>query len=96
MFGDEHGTSLFHIDTQKNLIDYLERLQIIPKSVTRMPEDSHGRQSVAQRLRHLIFPFLYFVSWLTSLWAVYLILATSRSIGLRFFSMACVAIQTPF
>src|SRR5262249_17254920 len=65
LFGEtEH--SLFDIDTHKNLIDYLVRLQLNPFGKTRMPKDETGDESILRRTPHLILPVLFLCSAFTS------------------------------
>jgi hypothetical protein len=94
-FGDD-STTLFYLDTRTNLLDYLALLQVNPKSVTRMPVDSHGSQPPIQRLRHLIFPVLYLGSWFTNGWAVYSIYAISHRVAFLIFGLFCLSVQTLF
>jgi hypothetical protein len=70
LFGtNEH--SLFEIDTHKNMIDYLARLQLNPFGNTRMPKDETGEESILRRTPHLILPILFIGSAVTSLWAIH-------------------------
>jgi hypothetical protein len=62
--------ALFHVDTHKNVVDYLALLQILPWGKTRRPADSHGRQHLWLRFHHLIFPCLFLMSLATSYCAV--------------------------
>lgn len=70
LLGSDFG-SLFEVDTHKNVIDYLERLQIFPRGKTRKPSDHHGREPLWLRSHHLIFPVLFIISLFTSWWAVH-------------------------
>lgn len=68
LFGSKFK-SLFEVDTHKNVIDYLALLQILPWGKTGKLNEAK-RQPPLQRLRHLIFPVLFFLSLFTSFWAV--------------------------
>ncbi len=95
MFG-ANEQSLFDIDTHKNLIDYLARLQLNPFGKTRMPKDETGNESILRRTTHLILPLLFVGSAFTSFWAIHE-LSKNRSSGqskwFLIFGWTCFGLQ---
>jgi hypothetical protein len=94
LFGSQFG-SLFEVDTHKNVTDYLALLQVLPWGKTRKQNESAPQPFLA-RLRHLIFPILFLVSFGTSGWAVY-----QASYGLKpgvfwVIGLICLALQVLF
>jgi hypothetical protein len=69
LFG-ESFEGLFCVDTNKNLIDYIALLQVVPWTKTRLPTDSHSDQSLWIRLHHLIFPGLFALVSFTSYFSI--------------------------
>lgn len=69
----EKTHSLFELDTHKNIVDYLARLQMWPFSKTRTPADDSKPKPLWRRLHQLILPAIFVASALTSCWALYLL-----------------------
>lgn len=94
LFGSERSP-LFNLDTHKNIIDYLARLQVKPWGRTSWPTEETPEQWW-RRLTHLILPVVFAFSWITSYWAVH------RSQLLHFhwyaltFDWACLVFQAAF
>jgi len=95
LFGASFG-SMFRIDTHKNVIDYLDVLQIVPWGKTRKPGDSHGNQPLWQRLHHLIFPILFGMIWFTSYWGIHQASFSAKPGGFLVLGWACLGLQTLF
>jgi hypothetical protein len=95
LFGaNEH--SLFEIDTHKNLIDYLARLQLNPQGKTRVPRDEASEGSILRRTPHLILPILFVGSAFTSFWAIHELSKNStpgQSHWFLFFDWTCFGLQ---
>jgi len=94
LFGSQF-TSLFEVDTHKNVIDYLALLQILPWGKTRKPNES-TRQPILIRLHHLIMPVLFMLSLLTSYWAVYQAFYGPRPRIFMVIGGICSSLQTLF
>ena len=70
LFGS-HDQSFFGFDTHKNIVDYIELLQIWPRGATRKPTDDGGTDSLSHRVHHLILPVVFVGSAFTSYWAIH-------------------------
>jgi hypothetical protein len=98
LFG-AHEHSLFEIDTHKNLIDYVARLQLNPFGKTRMPKDETGEESILQRTPHLILPTMFIGSAFTSFWAIHQLSKNStpgQSHWFFIFDWTCFGLQVLF
>jgi hypothetical protein len=95
LFGSDFG-SLFDVDTHKNVIDYLDRLQIFPWGKTRKPKESHGKQPLWLRSHHLIFPVLFAMSLATSWYAAHRSSFSPRPTFFWTLDWVCFAVQALF
>ena len=95
LFGSQ-AYSLFAVDTNKNIIDYIAILHIKPYGKTRTPSDDPGAKTWSHRLHHLILPAVFMASFGTSTSAVAHLAARCASPLALAFTSACLAIQAIF
>jgi hypothetical protein len=97
LFGSKHEC-MFALDTHKNLLDYLARLQLRPWGGTHMPADDKGSEPVWRRLHHLIFPALFLGSASTSYWAVRRLsgFCSSHHDALMIYGWSCLILQSAY